>query len=308
MYRIRLHGRGGQGIRTASRALGTAFFQHGYTVQDAPRYGAERRGAPVFAYVRAARQRIDERGLIVEPDLVVVADETLTAIPAAGVREGAGPLSVLLISTFESAATWRTRLNWPGPVVALAGAVPADDDHRHHAVACAGAAARLTGVIAREVLVKAITLEYASMGPGLVRRNSEVATAAYDLMAPHHAIVAEGPNFDGGGPAANWIAVPRDPVDIASPSITAALTSVKVKTGLWRVARPVIDDARCHRCWWICSTFCPDNAIAVAEDGRPEVDYDHCKGCMICAAQCPAHAISVIPERAESVMAGGEKS
>ena len=43
MYRIRFHGRGGQGMKTASRILGTAFFLSGYEVQDAPRYGAERR-------------------------------------------------------------------------------------------------------------------------------------------------------------------------------------------------------------------------------------------------------------------------
>lgn len=43
MFRIRLHGRGGQGIKTASRVLGTAFFLEGFEVQDAPRYGAERR-------------------------------------------------------------------------------------------------------------------------------------------------------------------------------------------------------------------------------------------------------------------------
>ena len=47
MYRIRFHGRGGQGIKTASRILGSAFFAEGFEVQDAPRYGAERRGAPI---------------------------------------------------------------------------------------------------------------------------------------------------------------------------------------------------------------------------------------------------------------------
>ncbi|MGA7278297.1 MAG: 2-oxoacid:acceptor oxidoreductase family protein, partial [Desulfocapsaceae bacterium] len=68
MYRIRFHGRGGQGMKTASRILGRAFFLAGYEVQDAPRYGAERRGAPIFAYVRAARSPINERGIIQQPD------------------------------------------------------------------------------------------------------------------------------------------------------------------------------------------------------------------------------------------------
>ena len=37
LYRIRFHGRGGQGMKTASRILGTAFFLEGFEVQDAPR-------------------------------------------------------------------------------------------------------------------------------------------------------------------------------------------------------------------------------------------------------------------------------
>ncbi len=68
MFRIRFHGRGGQGMKTASRVLGTALHREGFTVQDAPRYGAERRGAPVFAYVRANRRPIDERGAMPVPD------------------------------------------------------------------------------------------------------------------------------------------------------------------------------------------------------------------------------------------------
>ena len=59
MYNIRFHGRGGQGIKTASRFLGTAFFLENFEVQDAPRYGVERRGAPIFAYVRASRKVIN---------------------------------------------------------------------------------------------------------------------------------------------------------------------------------------------------------------------------------------------------------
>ena len=37
MYRIRLHGRGGQGIKTASRILGSAFFAEGFGMEGMPR-------------------------------------------------------------------------------------------------------------------------------------------------------------------------------------------------------------------------------------------------------------------------------
>src|SRR5210317_418961 len=107
MYRIRFHGRGGQGMKTASRILGTAFFRCGYEVQDAPRYGAERRGAPVFAYVRAGHRPILERGPIDGPDLIVVADDTLLESAAAAVVAGLGERTVLLIATDEAPAVWK---------------------------------------------------------------------------------------------------------------------------------------------------------------------------------------------------------
>jgi pyruvate ferredoxin oxidoreductase gamma subunit len=303
MYRIRFHGRGGQGMKTASRVLGTAFFEHGFFVQDAPRYGAERRGAPVFAYVRAAKHAINERGLITDPDLVVVADDSLVAVPAAGVMQGVSARTALLISTARSADTWRTRLNWPGPIIVLSRPSSGDDDYRFIGAACAGAAARLTGVISRESLLMAVAKEYAGMGPETVHMNNEIAATAYDTMSAHQSVLVEGSEVAASGPPPNWVAVPLDPGEVAAPAISAPLNSVQVRTGLWRSARPVIDHDRCHRCWWICSTFCPDNAIPVTGQGRPEIDYDHCKGCMICVAQCPSHAISVTPEADSSATA-----
>jgi pyruvate ferredoxin oxidoreductase gamma subunit len=295
MYRIRFHGRGGQGMKTASRVLGTAFFREGFTVQDAPRYGAERRGAPVFASVRAGRGVIDERGAMLDPDLVVVADDTLMGVPAAGVLQGLDAHAVLLIDSAEPAETWRGRLALAGPILALPrpGSGSAED-FKFVGAACAGAAARLTGAIARESLVAAVAEEYYAFGAAMAARNREIALAAYDAMARDDGSVQER-----GAPAASakpeWIDLPLDHADVAAPAIHAPLTSVQVRTGLWRSRRPVIDTARCRHCWWVCSTFCPDNAIAVV-DGKPVIDYDHCKGCMICVAQCPPHAIAAVPE------------
>jgi pyruvate ferredoxin oxidoreductase gamma subunit len=295
MFRIRFHGRGGQGMKTASRVLGSAFFRAGFEVQDAPRYGAERRGAPVFAHVRADRRPIAERGNIAEPDLVVVADDTLVGVPAAGVLAGLDAHSVLVIDTAEPVETWRARLNLAGRLIALAKpGSGAPEDLRYVGAACAGAAARLVGVIAPEHLAGAVDDEYAAFGPAALARNREIARAAYDAMAPHQGCVAER-RANGAAAEPDWIDVPLDPADVSAPAIHAPLTSVEVRTGLWRSLRPVIDYDRCRRCWWVCSSFCPDNAIAVLE-GRPVIDYDHCKGCMICVAQCPPHAIAAVPE------------
>lgn len=303
MFRIRFHGRGGQGIKTASRILGTAFFMAGYEVQDAPRYGAERRGAPLFAYVRADKSAVNERGIISQPDLVVVSDDTLVGMPAAGVMQGIDQHTVLLINSHETAETWSHRLNTPASIKIL----PAREDATESTIdraelpyigsRCAAAGAALTNVISRQVFSDALTEELKPLGEKIVKQNLDIALAAFDAMSQHAGIVRES-----GLPSADdykkpdWIKLPFEEAEISAPAIHAGVTSVKVRTGLWRTMRPVIDYERCSGCWWVCSTYCPDGAINVTDEGLPDIDYDHCKGCLVCVAQCPPQAIESIPE------------
>ena len=308
MYRIRYHGRGGQGMKTASRILGTAFFLEGFEVQDALRYGAERRGAPIFAYVRASRQPINVRGIIRRPDLVIVADDTLVSIPAAGVLSGLKEWTILLISTTETPDVWKKRLNFAGQVLKLPEVAEVEDRLalRFVGSACTGAAARLVGVISRDSLEEAVREELTYLGEGVIQKNLDKALEAYDLMWDHAGAVREAGEIPADGyEKPEWVELPFEEARISAPAIHGAATSVEVKTGLWRTMRPVIDYGQCNRCWWVCSTFCPDSAISVDEQGTPHIDYEHCKGCMICVAQCPSHAIQTIPEH-QAEIAGGQ--
>ena len=296
MYRIRFHGRGGQGVKTASRILGTAFFLAGYEVQDAPRYGAERRGAPISAYVRAAREPINERGVIRRPDLVVVADDSLVPVPAAGVMVGMDAHTVLLIN---SRADRGHPAPGRGPVLTLR--TPEETEDRaelpYMGAAGAGAAARLAGEIPKTLVEQAIREELAHLGDQVVEKNLKRALAAYERMAEHVGLVCETAALSASSwEKPDWIELPLEGTGVSAPAIHAGATSELMQTGLWRTMRPLVDLERCNRCWWVCSTFCPDGAIAVTEGGYPQIDYDHCKGCLICVAQCPPHAISAIPE------------
>jgi pyruvate ferredoxin oxidoreductase gamma subunit len=297
VYRIRIHARGGQGAKTASRILGSAFFAEGYEVQDAPHYGAERRGAPIVATVRAAHAPILERGAIERPDLVVVADATLIHVASSGVLGGVSERTVLLIHSEEDADTWRRRLGRVGLVLTLEPHVGAARELHFVGARCAGAAARMTGAVSRDALGEALRLELGALGAAAVAENLELALDAYDAFARHEGCVTEAP--DAPLPAratTDWVDLPFEGADSAAPDIHGSLTSVRVRTGLWRTLRPVIDLDHCHRCHWVCSTLCPDGAIAVLADGAPEIDYDHCKGCMICVAVCPTHAIRCVSE------------
>jgi pyruvate ferredoxin oxidoreductase gamma subunit len=300
MYRIRFHGRGGQGMKTAARILGTAFFLEGFEVQDAPRYGAERRGAPIFAYLRASRETIKGRGIIHRPDLVVVADESLVPMASAGVLPGLSGRSVLLIHSSQKPEYWKMRLNVEARILTMPELVQVNEqaDQKFVGAVCAAAAARLVGVISRCSLEQAIREELAPLGEVMVRLNMEKALPAYDALEEYEAQVTEGqPIAADSYERPDWVDLPFEDARISAPIISTPATSSQVHTGLWRTLRPLIDYQRCKRCWCICSTFCPDSAIKVTAEGYPEIDYDSCKGCMICAVECPTHSIELIPEQ-----------
>ena len=77
MIEIRFHGRGGQGSVTAVEILAVAAFKDGKYSQAFPKFGPERRGAPVEAYCRIDDKFINLRSQIYEPDVLVVLDESL---------------------------------------------------------------------------------------------------------------------------------------------------------------------------------------------------------------------------------------
>lgn len=77
--------------------------------------------------------------------------------------------------------------------------------------------------------------------------------------------------------------------------ITEAGNSKKYQTGDWRTSRPVFDPEKCSQCM-LCVIFCPDAAIALKEGKVVGMNYDYCKGCGICATECPREAIEMIGE------------
>jgi len=77
LHEIRFHGRGGQGAVSAAALLSLAAFEDGFEAQAFPKFGSERRGAPVEAYVRISTIPIRRHNQVYQPDAVVIQDSTL---------------------------------------------------------------------------------------------------------------------------------------------------------------------------------------------------------------------------------------
>lgn len=95
MFEIRIHGLGGQGAVTLCTWVAQAGYAVDKHVQSFPFFGAERRGAPVKAFVRIDDKPIDLRSQVYHPDLLVVMSPDLTGL---ALKEGITQEGRLLVN------------------------------------------------------------------------------------------------------------------------------------------------------------------------------------------------------------------
>ena len=292
MVRVRFHGRGGQGAKTASRILGNAAFNDGYFIQDFPIYGAERRGAPVTAFTRFSSSEIGERGFIFSPDVSAVMDDSLLADPVANPLVGLRKGGCAVVNTTKGSDTVSAREDVTIVTVDLTGKAL---EHLGKPVLSAGiaaAVARVAGIKEASFLAAvADELKEVGISEDMVKRNVEFARAIYGELSPLKLKTEELPAKEELVPLAVVVS------GRGTEDVTRTGNSGTRHTGNWRTFRPAIDYERCTDCM-ICYAYCPESAMSVGQDGRVRIDYDNCKGCMICLTECPLRAISQTREGA----------
>ncbi|MBT6227237.1 MAG: 4Fe-4S dicluster domain-containing protein [Candidatus Scalindua sp.] len=292
MKGIRFHGRGGQGMKTASRIVGTASFMEGYFAQDFPIYGAERRGAPIMAFTRLSNNPILERGIIANPDINIIADETLLKDNAANILQGTWGGTITLVNTHYAASHVKETYQVSGKIATVDItdiALKIISEPVLSSVAAASAC-KLTGVISKESLEEAVVKELTDINlkKEVISKNTQAALASFDNTP---SISFSDLKLSGEESKNRIIRLRYEGPYVGSASVYGHGNTITKKTGNWRLFKPVIDHETCSRCR-ACFVSCPHSCISLDESGYPQIDYENCKGCFICMDECPKQVIS----------------
>jgi len=177
---IRWHGRGGQGAVTSAELLARAAINEGKYAQAFPSFGAERRGAPVLAFVRVSKNEpIRIRAEVTEPDVVVVLDAGLLRIidVTSGLKDG----GTFIVNTTQSAEEIRAEfgIKWRLAIIDATRiaremlGVPITN------TTMVGALIKATGVVSIESLVEPVKQRFGR----LADRNINAMNKAYEETA-----------------------------------------------------------------------------------------------------------------------------
>ena len=264
-------GRGGEGVVLASQILADTFARAGFWVQSFPEFTAERRGAPISAFLRWDTSPIHRRYKVKECDvLVVVSPSPPSPQAVATVRPGG-----LIILNRE------TRFAHTGPFdiarvpasrIARRNDILSSEGRPMGNVAVLGACVRLLIPDGLKFLEQAV----ASRMGALAGANVLAAREGYASCTRQHALAGDLPLE----PAPD-LAEQRRSAPVFAVSTTDSLSR---HTGTWSLDRPVLTD-ECTACA-LCALFCPEGVIS-RSDGAMVIDYLYCKGCGICEVVCP---------------------
>ncbi len=183
MIEIRWHGRGGQGVVTASKLLAEAALEDGKYFQGLPDYGAERMGAPVRAFTRISSEPIIPYCQVTEPDVVVVLDSTLIGV--IDLTEGLKEDGILLANSTASPDEVGSQAGFKGRVYTVDATGIAKEllGRNLPNTPMLGALARVTGVVSKQSLERKIRSKLgATMKEETVEANIKAFEKAYSSV------------------------------------------------------------------------------------------------------------------------------
>lgn len=116
-YEVIIHGRGGQGAKTTAEILVQAAIKQGSFIQAFPNFGPERTGAPMKAYVRISNEPIRTHESVIDPDCVLVLDETI--LDSVDVTKGVTGTEAIIVNSKKEKNELTKKTNFDGNIVSV---------------------------------------------------------------------------------------------------------------------------------------------------------------------------------------------
>jgi 2-oxoacid:acceptor oxidoreductase gamma subunit (pyruvate/2-ketoisovalerate family)/2-oxoacid:acceptor oxidoreductase delta subunit (pyruvate/2-ketoisovalerate family) len=272
MKEMLIMGRGGEGVVLASQILADTFARAGFWVQSFPEFTAERRGAPISAFLRwdesspiHRRYKVRDYDVLVDISPSPPPEQVLRRVKPGGLVLLNGESRLATTGPFEIARVPASRIAEENGILSSEGRAMGN-------VAVLGACIKLLvpeGLAFLEAAVRART-------GGKADANVVAAGAGYAQCTKQHHLAGDAP-LEAAGP------IPRAK---SLPVFAVSTTDSRANhTGTWSLDRPLIAEA-CTACG-VCALFCPEGAMTKGDDGAMVIDYLYCKGCGICEVICP---------------------
>ncbi len=178
---IRIHGRGGQGAKTAAELIAETALAEGKFIQAFPEYGPERTGAPIQTYVKISDEEILSYAAIKHAEIVLVADDSLIDEK---VVENLAESCVVIINTSKNIKPVLSELGFNGYVYCVDATKIALEELGKNIpnIALIGALIKASNekIIKLENLNKKIIDLLAKKGRNVIEANTRAARRAYD--------------------------------------------------------------------------------------------------------------------------------
>jgi len=183
-YEVIIYGRGGQGAKTAAEILAKAAFLEGKFVQAFPEFGPERSGAPVRAFVRISDQPIRTHEPIIDPDCILVLDESLLSINKS-IFENISPQKPVIVNSLKTKEKLAEETGFKGRIIPIDASRMSLDiigENRPNTVML-GKFAFVTEIIRLESIRKAFKMKYLEkLGKEKIEKNLMAIDKAYSAI------------------------------------------------------------------------------------------------------------------------------
>ena len=283
MYEVVIHGRGGQGALVAVKILAHAYFFDGKFVEAFPQFGAERRGAPVKAFLRVDTAPIRMKIPVLTADCAIIMDASL--LEFVDIFQGLKKDGLILINS--PLKPEEIKLDAKRKLATCDATKIARETIRRDIPnsALLGAFAYVTG-LNMEALTRAFKEIF-----------SDESAAAKNIKMAHLATESTLVGFSSEETNPKQFKTSTSNLDKLQTGGTykADASARQNITGSWTNEKAVIDEAKCNFCL-LCYAVCPEGCI-LREEKKLRIDDDYCKGCGICVEACPVDAIRMAKKK-----------